>query len=362
MRVDPGKPYQDLPPLPPAINLLSPRIVRQTIAASRALATANTAAKRLPNPSILIHAIPLLEARASSEIENIVTTNDELFRAASNIATPTPATREALNYREALYAGLQSIQSRPLSINTAKLVCSKVTGITTDIRADSGTYIGNPATHERIYTPPEGKQTLLGHLSRWEGFLHEAQSEIDPLIKMALLHYQFEAIHPFRDGNGRTGRILNVLYLVHSGLLEHPITYLSGYIVEHKDEYYRRLNGVTQNGEWESWVKFMLEAVEQTSRWTDALVTRIYGLMEQSVQSLEGTNFPARDLAYLLFTQPYLRYADLMETMGISRPTAAKWATALVEMGLVVREKVGRHVILINHKYLEELFNTPLPQ
>lgn len=362
MRVDPKKPYQDLPPLPPRVNLLSPSLVRQTIAASRALATANTAAKRLPNPGILIHAIPLLEARASSEIENIVTTNDELFRAASNVATPTPATREALNYREALYAGLQSIQSRPLSINTAKLVCSKVTGITTDIRADSGTYIGNPATHERIYTPPEGKQTLLGHLSQWEAFLHEVPSEIDPLIKMALLHYQFEAIHPFRDGNGRTGRILNVLYLVHSGLLEQLITYLSGYIVEHKDEYYRRLNAVTQDGDWKSWVKFVLMAVEQTSQWTDALVTRIYDLMEQTVQILEGTGFPARDLAHLLFIQPYLRYADLMETMGISRPTATKWAASLVEMGLVTREKAGRRVILINHKYLEELFSTTLPQ
>lgn len=361
MRVDPGKPYQDLPPLPPATDLATGEIFRQTIAASRALATANASAKRLPNPQILIHAIPLLEARASSEIENIVTTNDELFRAAHSIDTPTPATREALNYREALYAGYRCLRERPLSVNTAKLVCSTITGIESDIRVDQGTYIGNPVTKARIYTPPQGRETILGHLTRWENFLHEQQTGIDPLIKMALLHYQFEAIHPFRDGNGRTGRVLNVLYLVHCGLLEQPITYLSGYIVEHKDEYYQLLNAVTQEQDWESWVKFILRGVEQTSNWTDSLVTSIYRLIDQTVSRLNETNYPARDLAYLLFTQPYLRYADLVENMRISRPTAMRWLSSLSEMGIVERHQVGNKVVFVNDLYLRELFATPLP-
>lgn len=361
MSVDPGKPYQDLPPLPPATGLATERIFRRALAASRALASANASAKRLPNPGILIHAIPLLEARASSEIENIVTTNDELFRAAQNLENPTPATREALNYREALYAGYRSMQERPLSINTAKLVCSTITGIASDIRVGEGTYIGNPATKARIYTPPEGRENILAHLTRWENFLHEEQTGIDPLIKMALLHYQFEAIHPFRDGNGRTGRILNVLYLVQSGLLEQPITYLSGYIVQHKDEYYRRLNAVTQEGDWESWVEFMLNAVQRTSIWTDCLVTSIYRMIDKTILALENTNYPARDLAYLLFTQPYLRYADLVENMRISRPTAMKWAARLVEMGILKREVSGNKVIFINEAYLNELFTATLP-
>lgn len=361
MSVNPEQPYQDLPPLPPACNLHTPEIIRKTISASRALATAGTSAKRLPNPNILIHAIPLLEARASSEIENIVTTNDELFKAANNVANPTLATREALNYREALYAGFESLKKRPLCLNTAKLVCSVITGNTSEVRTGSGTYIGRSDTKKRIYTPPQGREEIIRHLNHWENFMHRNQ-DFDPLIKMALLHYQFEAIHPFYDGNGRTGRILNVLFLVESKLLDQPITYLSGYIVENKGEYYERLNAVTQNADWESWIEFILTAVEVTSEWTDHLVTRIYQLIDQTMEQLKDTKLPVRDLAHLLFTQPYLRYADLIETQGISRPTATKWAEVLTQCGIVERQRVGKNVIFVNRQYLDELFNTPLPR
>lgn len=330
--------------------------------ASRALAAVNGSAKRLPDAGILIHVIPLLEAKASSEIENIVTTNDELFRAAHHIEMPTPSAREALNYREALYAGFGYIQDRPFSVNLAKKVCSTITGVASDIRANPGTYIGNPVTKQRIYTPPEGKQEILGHLTRWEDFAHSDRDSFDPLIKMALLHYQFEAIHPFADGNGRTGRILNVLYLVQSGLLDQPIIYLSGYIVEHKDDYYRLLNGVTQEGAWEAWVEFMLDAVEKTSKWTDALIGGIYKLLDETVAELSETNLPARDLGNLLFTKPYLRYADLVEHMGISRPTAVKWAGILTQRSILRRAKVGKNVVFMNTRYLDLLFNTPIPR
>ena len=362
MSVNPEEPYQDLPPLPPARELQTGQVVNRVISASRALATANASAKRLPDPSILIHAIPLLEAKASSEIENIVTTNDELFRAAHNVEPASPAAREALRYREALYEGYSYIEKHPFSVNLAKIVCSKIIGFATDIRALPGTFIGNPATREHVYTPPQGKETILEHLSRWEVFAHERESGLDPLVKMALLHYQFEAIHPFSDGNGRTGRILNVLYLVQSGLLDQPITYLSGYIVEHKDEYYRLLNGVTQKAAWGEWIEFILNAVDVTSRWTDSLITSIYNLLDQTISELNQTNLPARDLAFLLFSKPYLRYADLVSGLQVSRPTAAKWASSLSEMGMIERIKAGKSVILINHRYLDILFTTPLPK
>lgn len=354
------KPFQDLPPLPPN-GVGTAEVYTAVIRASRALAKADAAAELLPNPDILIHSIPLLEAQASNEIENIVTTNDELFRAAHHVETPSPATREALRYRQALYVGSEAIRDRPLTTNTAKLVCSTITGVEMDIRRDVGTYIGNPVTKDRIYTPPEGQSVILEHLTKWESFLHNDMS-LDPLIKLALLHYQFEAIHPFSDGNGRTGRILNVLYLVHEGLLRQPITYLSGYIVEHKDEYYRLLNNVTQKGDWIPWVLYMLNAVAITSQWTSNLVYVIRDQIEETIGLLHEGGMPARDLAYTLYEKPYLRYADLMVALNVSRPTAGKHAEKLVELGVLERYKTGRSVLFVNTRYLNILFNAKLPQ
>ncbi|MDD7465707.1 MAG: Fic/DOC family N-terminal domain-containing protein [Actinomycetaceae bacterium] len=361
MHNDPEVPYQHLPPLPPAQNIETVPVLKATIRAARALEGANIAANLLPNPHILIQAVPLLEAQASSEIENVVTTNDELFRAAHNVQSPSPATKEALQYSRAMYAGYETIQQKPLTTNTAKLVCSIITGITMDVRSEAGTYIGNPVTKARIYTPPENRDVILGHLAQWETFLNEDDS-MDPLIKLALLHYQFEAIHPFSDGNGRTGRILNVLYLVQEGLLERPITYLSGYIVAHKDEYYRLLGGVTQRDEWEPWVLFMLDAVRVTSTWTSNLVYSIREQIDATVSILHKEGLPARDFAYILFEKPYLRYDDVMEHLGVSRPTASKYVQKLAQLGVVEPTKAGRSVLFINKKYLSLLFDTRLPQ
>ncbi|MDP9801138.1 Fic family protein [Arcanobacterium wilhelmae] len=361
MPIDVNQPYQNLPALPPAKELHSLRLSRATIAAARALAQANATSQMLPNPSILIHAIPLLEAQASSEIENIVTTNDELFRAASEVGPTTPATREALRYRTALYDGLEAIRRRPLSINTAKTVCTSIRGIETDLRSGTGTFIGNPISHRRIYTPPEGKDVISGHLNAWEKFLHENR-DFDPLVKLAMLHYQFEAIHPFPDGNGRTGRILNVLYLVNEQLLDLPVLYLSGYIVEHKDEYYRLLNGVTQDGAWEEWILFILNAVTVTSDWLTSLVKTIRDMLDNVIAELRATSMPARDLAHVLFEKPYLRYDDLMTSGSVSRPTATKWAAELETLGVLERSREGRAVVFTNRPYLELLFHTPLPR
>jgi len=224
-------------------------VLKATVAASRALARLDGACKRLPDPTMLINLIPLMEAQASNEIENIVTANDELFKAAHGALTPpTPQVKEALRCCEALRAGVESLTSRSLTKQTAIDICSRLLGRPSIIRNTPGTYIGTPTNGKRIYTPPEGREIILDHLSAWEKFLH-GDHGVDPLVVMALAHYQFEAIHPFFDGNGRTGRILNLLTLIETGLLELPILYLSGHIVRHKDEYYSLLNAVTRSDE-----------------------------------------------------------------------------------------------------------------
>ncbi|AEX71303.1 Fic family protein [Corynebacterium diphtheriae bv. mitis] len=268
---DPNHPFNELPPLPPAQVVETVPVLKAIIAAKEKLAELRTACQLIPNPEILTSTIPLREARASTEIENIVTTNDELFRAAWNVdAEPTPATKEALSYNAALHAGLESIGQRPLSAKTTQIVCGTLQSDEPHIapfRSYPGTFIGNPHTQQRIYTPPEGREVIEQHLSRWERYIY-SEHDVDSLVKMALLHYQFEVIHPFTDGNGRTGRILNVLYLLQEALLPFPVLYLSGYIVENKAQYYRCLNRVTTESAWEDWLLFMVRGVEVAA--TDA--------------------------------------------------------------------------------------------
>ncbi len=363
MRVSPDAPFQNLPALPPRLDVETSAVLKCAIAANRSLARVDQASKLMPDPTVLINVIPLLESQASSEIENIVTTNDELFRAAHDVSTfVTPATREALRYRSALRGGFESIENRPLSTNTARLVCSTINDFDTDIRKQPGTYIGNPLTKERIYTPPEGQTVIIEHLACWEDFLHENESTIDPLIKMALLHYQFEAIHPFSDGNGRTGRILNMLYLVQADLLSLPITYLSGYIVRHKDTYYSLLNGVTQEEQWEPWICFMLRAVESTSLWTLDLINSIVELQDAALTRIQTRlNQPrARDLVDLLFHQPYVRSADVVNYCHVTRQTAARWLGELADIEIVKRTEVGRSAVFVNTSFLARLFTTTL--
>lgn len=312
---------------------------------------------------MLINLIPLMEAQASSEIENIVTTNDELFRAAHGAAPElTPAVKEALRYREALRAGFEALPSRPITTQLATDICSHIHGRPERIRDTPGTYIGHPGTRARIYTPPEGKDVILDHLSAWERFLH-GDHGLDPLVVMALAHYQFEAIHPFFDGNGRTGRILNLLVLVEAKLLELPILYLSGHIMRNKDEYYQRLNAVTREAAWEDWILFVLSGVGSTARWTLDLVETTDGMrasMEADIRAL-NPRLPAGDITRLLFTQPYLRIENVVDAGLAQRQTASKWLTDIADAGLITKERVGRNVVYINTRLLESLFTTPLP-
>lgn len=354
---DPKRAYDDLPLLPPKVEIETRAILKRWGLARTALAELRQAGHTIPNSDVLIQAIPLLEAKDSSEIENIVTTNDALFREAS-LEQPDgePAAKEALRYRKALYWGLDAIRNRPLSARTAIDVCRIVTGIDLDVRGVPVT-LKNRHTGETIYTPPQGQELIRKLLANWESYLHEEDDQLDPLILMTVLHYQFEAIHPFEDGNGRTGRILNVLVLVGRGLLDLPTLYLSRHILQTRGEYYRLLEGVTRQGAWEPWVLYMLTAVEQTSQWTTAKIGAIRKLLDNTNDYVRRAlpKIHSRDLVDALFMQPYCRIATLTERGIVKRQSASVYLRELASIGVLHEEKRGRDKVFIHRKYLDLL-------
>ena len=352
----PADPHNSLPALPPKEDVESRTVLKATVEARAALAALDQAARRMTNPTVLINSLPLLEAQASSEIENIVTTADDLFKFAQDESAATnAATKETLSYRKALFAGIALIRARPLSANTTTEVCSIVKDRQMDIRKLPGTYIGNPATHAAIYTPPVGESVIRDKLSNWERFIHESPA-IDPLVVMAIAHYQFEAIHPFEDGNGRTGRIVNILMLMSAGLISEPILYLSRYIIEKKDEYYRLLLEVTRDGNWEGWIVFMLEGIRTTALSTIAKIDQIQHLQDEMLGEIrDATSGANADLLAVLFEQPYCRILNVVQRCGVSRPTATNWLNALVGSGALMNVRTGRERIFINTKFFELL-------
>lgn len=355
---DPDSPFNDLPPLPPDEEIETREVLKAAIRAREQLATLNTACRLIPNPAIITSTIPLREAKASSEIENIVTTNDELFRASRGIdSSPAPEAKEALRYNHALHLGHRALSDRPLSVQTAVDVCSALQNAPVSVRSTSGTYIGDRRTGTRTYTPPSGAGTILRHLSAWERFIY-SDHDLDPLVLMAVLHYQFEAIHPFHDGNGRTGRILNILLLIQEDLLELPVLYLSGIIVRRKNEYYDRLLAVTADDDWQGWIVFMLHAVEDAARETSELINDLRAMEESVAVRLreECSIAPAKELAELLFTLPYVRIRDV-EAQGLAkRQTASHWLTTLAERGILQESRAdGRQKLFVNRSALEIL-------
>lgn len=350
----PDKPWNHLPALPPKADIESRTILKQCITARSALAELKQAAELIPNQAILINTIPLLEAKDSSEIENIVTTADELFKHAQrDEGQADPATRETLLYRTALHEGYQSLQKRPLNTNAAVRICSLIKATNMQIRRVPGIALANQRTGKIIYTPPEGEELLRNKLANWEKFLHE-QTDIDPLIRLAVAHYQFEAIHPFIDGNGRTGRILNILFLIHEGLLTLPILYLSRYIIQNKNDYYQLLFNVTSKNEWEAWIMYMLKAIKQTSDQTREKIESIRVLMQETTD-LVRKKLPgiySHELVELLFTQPYCRIANLVEADIAKRQTASEYLKKLTEIKVLQEIKVGRENLYINRKLL----------
>ncbi len=321
------------------------------------MAEARVAAALIPNPDILLNAIPILEAQASSEIENIVTTTDRLFRFANDPGSRAdPATREALRYRAALREGSAALARRPLSVSIAVLVCRVIRDVEVDIRSTTGTILADGRTGAIIYTPPEGEAVLREKLANWEAYLH-AEDDVDPLIKMAVAHYQFEAIHPFTDGNGRTGRILNLLYLVETGLLDSPTLYLSRPLLRRRTEYYQRLLDVTAKGEWEEWLLFMIDAVRDTSRWTCSKIAAIRDLMAVTEQEIRtrAPKLPAHDLVQIIFTQPYCRAVNLVERDVARRQTAMTYLKTLADLGVLEERRDGRENLFLNPAFLELL-------
>ena len=350
-------PYNDLPLLPPNSNLETTNILRKTITASRALANLNGAIINLPNPQLFLDTIHLQEAKASSEIENIITTNDELYKSVvADKKFDNPAAKEVINYKNALWHGLKQLESRPfITTNLCIDIMQRIKENTSGVRTTPGTTLSN-TKGEVIYTPPSGEDVIRKKLSNFEKFINEDDS-LDPLIKMALMHYQFEAIHPFSDGNGRTGRILLLLYLKMENLLDVPAIYLSEYIIKNKSEYYKRLRLVTEKKDWESWVIYMLDMIENTSQKGLVRLKEIMNLMQKMSDEIKN-ELPKtykKDLIEIIFKLPYTKRQNLIDA-GLGTPkTVGNYLMALEDKGFLKSIKVGKEKLYLNYRLMRIL-------
>ena len=358
MSFDRNKPHNSLPDLPRKHSSLeSVPILRRCISARAALAELKGVTEPIPTPSILIRLIGLQEARVSSEIENIVTTTDDVYQAlADSLDATDPATKEVLRYQEALLAGVKAVAKK--SLLTTNLFCeiaSTLRQVDTRVRSVPGTKIAGGA-RRTVTTPPEGESVIRSKLLSLEKFIY-ASSDLDPLIKLALVHYQFEAIHPFTDGNGRTGRIINVLYLLQQGLLTLPVLYLSRYLIDHKSDYYSGLRGVTENDAWEPWVQFILRGIEETAVNTQKKVNEIRLAMDATQEEVREKlpRLYTKDLIELLFFNPYCKIKFVEAHNRVTRQTAASQLRSLEEIGILQGVKKGREVYYINRRLLKIL-------
>ena len=357
-----------LPDLPPNVDLESKSIMRQLVKATRALAELDNKAAQLPNQDILISNIVLSEARDSSAIENIVTTNDLLYKA--NV-TPEPSvdpvTKEVRDYNSALWLGMELIKQKPLSESIFVKLVQEIKHNTAGIRKTPGTVVKNITTGEILYVPPQSEIEIKQKIKNLEDFLYgETYADLDPLIKMAVMHYQFESIHPFGDGNGRTGRIANILWLVQEKLLHRPILFLSKYYLEHKSEYYEGFQNIHTIGDWDNWIVYILKSVEQTAKYTTELIDKIL-LVRMNYKEQLRNNFASiysHELLDAIFASPYFRTENLIDVLGVSRQTASKYLKALsvpyvdkngVIQQLLTVQHVGRENIYFNQTLFEIL-------
>lgn len=357
---NPEVPYNELPLLPPNTDFETKVILKKLISASRALSELKGAITNLPNPTLFIDTINLQEAQASSAIENIITTQDELFRASvAEKNYENSATKEVMHYKDALWFGVQQIEKRPimttnLFINLMQIIKENQSGI----RNTPGTQLKNPATATVVYTPPEGENIIRDKLKNLEDFIH-AEDQIDPLVKMAIIHYQFEAIHPFFDGNGRTGRIILLLYLKMTELLNLPALYLSDYIIQNKDQYYSNLRKVTEENNWEDWILYMLDMVEKTALKGRKQIAAIEELMNEMSKDIQNKlpKVYSKDLVELLFRLPYTKRSQL-EAAGIGTiKTVGVYLKELEAAGFLKSETVGKEKLYLNFRLLEVLQN-----
>jgi Fic family protein len=355
---NPEVPYNSLPPLPPQAEIENKVILKKTISASRALSELKGAITNLPNPALFIDTINLQEAQASSAIENIITTQDELFKASiADKKNDNPATKEVMHYKDALWYGVEQIEKRPiLNTNLFISLAQIIKENQSSIRNAPGTQLKNPATNTVVYTPPEGENVIREKLKNLEDFIH-AEDNIDPLVKMAIIHYQFEAIHPFFDGNGRTGRIILLLYLKMTNLLELPALFLSSYIIQHKAEYYTNLRKVTEEDNWQDWIMFMLDMVEQTALKGREQINKIEQLMNHMAIEIQNKlpKIYSKDLMEELFRLPYTKRNQL-EKAGLGNlKTVGNYLKELEKMGFLKSEQVGKEKLYLNFRLLEVL-------
>jgi Fic family protein len=341
--------------LPPATELETKTVLKQLTKAHRALSELKGYSNMIPNKNILINAVLINEAKDSSEIENIVTTHDELFKTITLESYKSPAAKEVVNYRTALWHGYELVGKKNMIttnmlIEIQQLIILNQAGI----RKQAGTVLINESTGEVVYTPPAGEQEILKLLANLEAYIN-CDDETDPLIKLAVSHYQFEAIHPFYDGNGRTGRILNILYMVLKGLLDSPILYLSKYIIRNKSDYYRLLKAVTEQGKWEEWVLYLIKGIEETAAETLNLVKTIDIFINKTAAEIKQAlpDIYSRELVELLFFEFYTKNNYLIEGLGISRRTAYTYLQKLLEKGFLQEKKVGKSKIYFNENLFE---------
>jgi len=337
------------------VNLETVQIMRAVSKAHRRLAELKGYAEIVPNKNILINAITLNEAKDSSEIENIITTHDELFEAMSDEKYHRGAPKEVLNYKEALWHGMHLIEERGiLTTNMVVEIQEIIEGNNAGVRKQSGTVLKNERTGEVVYRPPETESEIRELMGNLEEYIN-TEDEIDDLIKLAVIHYQFESIHPFYDGNGRTGRIINIVYLVLKDLLDTPILYLSKYIMENKQDYYKLLQNVHTNGDWEAWIIYMLRGVCEMSEESLSILQRINELIEETTDLIKqkASKIYSRELVEIIFKEFYTRISNVEKTLGVTRKTASNYLNELVEIGVLEVESKGREKIFINKGLLE---------
>jgi Fic family protein len=338
--------------LPLKIDLETKAVLKKVISANKALATLNGVAKIIPNQAILINSLVLQEAKDSSEIENIITTHDEIFKSSVDETAMSQSAKEVQNYRQALLKGYELVKEHKLLIMRHIIdIQQELEQNNAGIRKQGGTVLKNPLTGEVKHIPPQNYSDIVNLLSNLENYINNDElEEYDPLIKMAIIHFQFESIHPFYDGNGRTGRIINILYLVLKELLNLPILYLSRYIIKHKNDYYRLLQEVQINNDWKSFVMYMLDCVEQTSLETIKLVEGIQSLMDKTKSKIE-TVLPkvySKDLLEIIFSYPYTKIEFLVNKLGIHRDTASKHLKELEKIGILQSIKLGKTKFFVN--------------
>ena len=340
--------------LPLDIDIETKAILKKSILANKALAKLNGVAKIIPNQAILINSLILQEAKDSSEIENIITTHDELYQSSLDISNISHATKEVQSYSRALLKGFDLVKETSLLLTRHIVdIQQELEGNVAGIRKQSGTVLKNLSSGEVIHTPPQEETTIRKLLDNLEQYIN-TNDGIDPLIKMAIIHYQFETIHPFYDGNGRTGRIINILYLVLNELLDLPILYLSSYIIKHKADYYRLLQEVRTKGSWEEWIIYMLEGIEQTATKQVQLINDIKELMDKTKEKLKSElpKIYSKDLLEVLFIHPYTKIDMLVDNLGMTRQTASKHLKELETIGLLEEKKIKNSKFYIN----KELF------